>query len=144
MKTIIQAAAWWMKSGWVFVALSLLILARWVDTSAFPVIDKFTITSVLVVPTGVEMSGNLHKPTWRESCRFDEVVAHVNDSSVAPVQFLDRKPGQSSYTRPAGDSSWGPWRVEAEKIEKLRLVSRHHCHGLWDHTTTLAEIVVKR
>ena len=144
MMKFVSAAAWWMKSGWVFVGLLSLMLARWVDINAFPVIDRFTVKDVLVVPLGVELSGELHKPTWRESCRFDEVVAHVNEKSVAPIMFLDRVPGQASYTRSAGDSAWGPWRVEAENIEHLRLVSRHRCHGLWDHTTTLAEITVKR
>lgn len=144
MNKVIGVAAWWAKSGWVFIGLATLLAARWVDVNAFPVVDRFTVREVLVVPLGVELSGELHKPEWRESCRFNEVVAHVNDDSVAPVQFLDRKPGTAPYTRAAGMSAWGPWRVEANNIKTLRLVSRHRCHGLWDHTTTLAEIEVKR
>lgn len=139
-----KAAVWWAKSGWVFVGLVSLLGVRWVDINAFPVIDKFTVKDVLVVPLGVQLSGDLHKPAWRESCRFDEVVAHVNENTVAPIVFLDRQATQKSYTRSAGVSAWGPWRVEAQNIETLRLVSRHRCHGLWDHTTTLAEITVKR
>lgn len=144
MNKFIRAAAWWAKSGWVFIGLLSLLLARWVDINAFPVIDRFVVKDVLVVPLGVELSGELSKPSWRESCRFDEVVAHVNGNTVAPIMFLDRAPGQKSYTRSAGVSAWGPWRVESPNIEHLRLVSRHRCHGLWDHTTTLAEITVKR
>lgn len=144
MNKVINAAAWWAKSGWVFIGLVTLLGARWVDINAFPVIDKFGVKEVLVVPLGVELSGDMHKPAWRESCRFDEVVAHVNGDSVAPIKFLDRTPEQKSYTRSSGVSAWGPWRVEASNIEHLRLVSRHRCHGLWDHTTTLAEITVKR
>ena len=144
MNKVIHAAAWWAKSGWVFVGLVSLLGARWIDINVFPVIDKFTVKDVLVVPLGVQLSGDLYKPSWRESCRFDEVVAHINERTVAPIIFLDRVPGQKSYTRSAGVSAWGPWRVEAPAIETLRLVSRHRCHGLWDHTTTLAEIIVKR
>lgn len=139
-----QAAVWWAKSGWVFAGLVFLLGARWIDINAFPVIDKFTVKDVLVVPLGVQLSGDMHKPSWRESCRFDEVVAHVNENTVAPITFIDRLPDQKSYTRSSGVSAWGPWRVEAHNIETLRLVSRHRCHGLWDHTTTLAEITVKR
>lgn len=144
MNNLAKAAAWWMKSGWVLAGLLSLLGARWVDINVFPVIDKFTVKDVLVVPMGVQLSGELHKPSWRESCRFDEVVAHVNENTVAPITFLDRLPDQKSYTRSSGVSAWGPWRVEAHNIESLRLVSRHRCHGLWDHTTTLAEITVKR
>lgn len=144
MKTLIRAAAWWAKSGWVFAALLSLVTARWIDVRLFPVVEKFTVTSMVVVPTGIELSGVLRKPSWREPCRFGEVVAHVNDNSVVPVEFLDRKPGQGASTRPSGVSSWGPWRIEAPAINTVRLVSRHRCHGLWDHTTTLAEITVKQ
>lgn len=144
MKSVVELAAWWIKSGWVFIGLLSLIAARWVDVNMFPVVDRFTVKEVLVVPMGVDLSGELHKPEWRESCRFSEVVAHVNGDSVAPIQFLDRAAGSPSYTRSAGVSAWGPWRVVAPDIRTLRLVSRHRCHGLWDHTTTLAEIEVKR
>lgn len=144
MNAIVKATAWWVKSGWVFMGLLSLMAGRWVDTALFPVIEEFTVKEVLVVPLGVELSGSMVKPGYRESCHFDEVVAHVNGELVAPVQFLDRKPDQSSYTRSAGFSRWGPWRIEAPEIKTIRLVSRHRCHGLWDHTTSLAEISVKR
>lgn len=134
---------WWFRSGWVALGLLTLIVAQWVDTTVFPVIDGFRVTHISAVPRGVEISGELHKPAHREACEFVEVIAQVDDSRTAPIVFLDRPADVPVYTRTAGWTAFGPWLILAPGAKTARLISRHRCHILWPHKTALAEITVK-
>jgi hypothetical protein len=56
----------------------------------------------------------------------------------ASITFPASVGDASAASRPLGEQSFGPWRIEpVASGEVVAIQLRHHCHGLWDTVTQL-------
>ena len=124
----------------VLAALLTFVLAKEIDTRAFPVVTDFVVLNMRDDGSGVVVDGTMHK---RRDCRFLEVVAYGDVSAPVHIKFLDRLEGSQPFTRAVRVQLWGPWRIEPDGSKIVTLVARHACHSLWDHSTVLTSFAVK-
>jgi len=117
-----------------------------IEGALFPVVEKFTITSMTrVSPKEIIISGTFVK--LRSECKLDSIVAYTTDKlrttkTLARVDFMGIESGPNMTFRITGKQNWGPWEVHTETNsvgEDLVLTSYHDCHDLYLVPTKLID-----
>lgn len=126
----------------VLAALGTFVLCKEIDTRLFPVISEFRITKVVPAAVSTIIEGTLRK---KRDCSFLGVDAYMDGSDAKmDVTFLDVTDGNPRRSRAVRLQVWGPWEVDTGKAKSIKLVARHSCHILWDHTTQLTAFIVPK
>ena len=143
MSRQVRVALWF----WPFIFAGLLFFGvRQVERWFFPVVDTFSVTSIVREPEAITISGHLNK---LRPCAFIGVSAEGNDGGMThvdmPLVFLDNTE-PSTRTRPTGSQPWGPWKIYiplAPNVESVTLVAAHECHPLWITQSNLITVSAK-
>jgi hypothetical protein len=131
----------WIAWACVFIiaVYAFFSMASAVERGLFPVVSRFDVLSIQQSSGSVKVSGTLIKD---RECEIVELRAVSESGYVLKVDYLDRPEGMSAYTRPAGFSSWGPWRIHTNGSRYVTLMAEHRCHWLWTVKTPLAAFQV--
>lgn len=105
----------------------------------YRVVKSFRVQTQFVKEGGVLITGTLDK---QRNCEFVSVTGRSSDGNVAAVTFLDRRPDETTFSRPLGLQKFGPWYVEGNPGDHITLHVIHRCHFMWQHYEELGTLVV--
>lgn len=127
----------------ILAVLSVGAIFQRYETSLFPVVTDFTVTSLERSENGLLVSGTMNK---RRACEFLEITAYTypdNDKFAIPtrVTFYD----DMVETRSAISQRWGPWSLHIPyEFEEVRVSvhSRHQCNLLYQTHSHLTDFTI--
>lgn len=140
------------QQRWIFTMIPLLVVvtllatARFIETTFFPIVTNFVVSTVTRTGENVILTGTLEKHR-AGMCKFLATIAKgvyadgVHDEEL-PLRFLDN-PRNQRANRPDGFNNWGPWQIVVtpdSEVQAIQLTSVHQCHPLWTQRTYNATV----
>ena len=124
-----------------FAVLLLQVLGSIIESRFYPVVSNFQIEETLSISTGwSEVYGNFEK---LRDCPLEQVSMYYSPSEnyELPIQYVWKGPPVVRYD---GIQTFGPWEIQVPdtEINKVKVVSRHTCHFMYD-TITISYFVTQ-
>lgn len=129
-----------------FLVLGAMFLAKDVESTLFPVVDDFQITSAQPIDGGIQIKGAMTKV---RQCTFKDLMVYVKtDGQKLPVaanyEFND--PATKLETRAVISQAWGPWTIFIPgeyELADFEFYARHNCHSFYDTHTHLHSFTIE-
>lgn len=118
-----------------FLVISAIFLAKDVELTFFPVVDRFSIETIEETEDGISIQGEMNKV---RPCKFKELMVYINqgeDQLPHATTFSYDEEAPNLNTRADIEQSWGPWGITIPgqfDLVDVQVFSVHSCHALYD------------